>query len=399
MLMQRYMRGLMLVLFVSGAFGCSTSGSGDSADLGAPDSGSGTGGVGDSADLATAAAPDLAASDPGAPDAGSGGTGGPGSFNLFDQVPQFGIYNSTDPSYTPPSGILMWSHGTEFVTQLSPAQQAQIGSDLAARITYIAQCDDYDRLGGIFFVLEPKGQAPQPTDARTELVRFITPFSDYRQGTLATHVYPNADLSPFAATLADATHDVWIGIAGGSNPYDGDPCTNAGVPSDYAAVGFKYSLDFVSTKPLAGGGGASVTLAALGGAQQTATPIAGTFANPGGSVSGHVTVIVSGHGSAAGGDEYRYTQDTLTLNGQQIGAFSTQIDCAPYAQFSPRGNPGIFRNNTTNNPRNWCPGALVPSHSFAASLTPGSNAVTLAITPGQVPSGSYYATSLTFSAP
>ena len=87
----------------------------------------------------------------------------------------------------------------------------------------------------------------------------------------------------------------------------------------------------------------------------------------------------------------------MTLNGQQIGSFSTQIDCASYEQYSPDGNPGIFRNNNGSNPRNWCPGALVPSHTFPATLAAGTNSVSLGINASPVPSGSYYATSINFS--
>jgi hypothetical protein len=339
------------------------------------------------------------------PDGGddAGGDGGghlngpPATFNVFDHLPQFGIYATTDPVYTPPPGVVMWSHGTVFVTQLSAMQQSSIGADLAARITYFAQCDNYDRLGGLFFLLEPKGQAPQPTDPRIEIVRFITPFSDYTQGKLATDVYPDADISPYAQALADTSHDVWIGIAGGSNPYGGDPCVAADASADFSAVGFLYSLDLVSTKPLTLG--PSVVLTAIADVSEMTLPITGTFTNPGGQIDGHVTVIVSGHGSAAGGDEYRYTQDTLTVNGQQVGSFSTQIDCASYAKYSPDGNPGIFQGNTTNNPRNWCPGAFVPAHTFPVTLGPGQSTVTLTIKPALLPSGSYYPTSITFSSP
>jgi hypothetical protein len=325
--------------------------------------------------------------------------GTPANFNVFDAVPQFGIYTSSNPAnYTPPTGILMWSYGTVFVTQLSTAQQSQIGSDLAARITYIAQCDNYDRLGGIFFLVEPKGQAPQPTDPRTELVRFITPFSDYTKGANATHVYPDADISPYAQTLADTSHDVWIGIAGGSNPYSGDPCAvrDAG-GADFQAIGFKYSLDFVSSQQMSLA--PSVVLTAVSDVSESTTPVTGTFTNPGGTLTGNVTVIVSGHGSGAGGDEYENTNDTVTVGGQQIGTFSTAIDCSSYAKYSPDGNPGIFQGNTTNNPRNWCPGALVPSHTFAVTLDGGATPVSLGISPAAVPSGSYYPTSINFTSP
>ena len=348
----------------------------------------------------TAGAPDAgddgSSQDGGAPDSG-GEPGTPATFNVFDAIPQYGIYDSTEPSYTPPAGVLMWSYGTVFVTQLSAMEQASIGSDLAARVTFLAQCDNYDRLGGLFFISEPKGQVPQPTDARIEITRFITPFSDYTQGALATLVYPEADISPYAHALADPTRDVWVGIAGGSNPVSTDPCGSAAVSADFKAVGFKYSVDFVSTKPLAPG--TSVVLSALADVSEMSSPITGTFTNPGGPIAGHVTVIISGHGSGAGGDEYDFTVDRLSVNGTQIGSFNTEIDCAPYAKYSPDGNPGIFQNNTNGNPRNWCPGAPVVTHTFPVTLDAGANTVSLGLTSSTVPSGSYYPTSINFTSP
>jgi hypothetical protein len=338
------------------------------------------------------------------------------TFNVFDHIPQFGVYVGHDPpGYTPPPGVLLWAHGAVFVTKLTPMQQAAIGADLVARITYHAQCDNYDRIGGVFFVREPAGQTPQPTDPQTELVRFITPFSDYTQGAHATHVFPDADLSAYAQVLADPTHDIWIGIGGGSNPYSMDPCVALSKPADFQAVGFLYSLDFVSSKPLVRapstvfsaevsgpGGYANRAWApqAIADFAEPSTPIHGTFDNPGGPLTGHVTVIVSGHGSDFGGDEYEHTDDTVTVGGVEVGLFSTQIDCGPFAAASPDGNPGIFMGNTTYNPRNWCPGALVPSHTFPVSLAGwAKTAVTLGVSPPRVPMGSDYATSITFSAP
>jgi hypothetical protein len=339
--------------------------------------------------------------DTGAPDGGDDAAmtnGTPGTFNVFDALPQFGIYTSANPAdYTPPAGVLMWSYGTVFLTKLDATNQAMIGADLAAKVTFIAQCDNYDRLGGLFFVVEPKGQMPQPTDPRIEIMRLITPFSDFTQGSLATLVYPDADISPYALALADTTHDVWVGLAGGSNPYSGDPCVALDAGADFAQVGFKYTVDFVSTKPLTLA--PTVVLTAVSNLSETTAPITGTFTNPGAAVSGHVTVIISGHGSGAGGDEYEFTKDRLSVNGTQVGSFSTEIDCSPYAKSSPDGNPAIFQENTTTNFRNWCPGALVPSHTFPVTLNPGANTVSLGLTPSAVPSGSYYATSINFTSP
>lgn len=336
--------------------------------------------------------------------AGEAGTTSHTVVNVFDQIPQFGLYVDSDPqNYSPPSGVTLWSHGTEYVSKLSDLQRSQLGSDLAIVVSYWAQCDEYDRLGSIFLLLEPNGQEPQPTDPRIELVRFITPFSDFRQGTLAKHVYPDADVSAYAHALADPTHDAWIGIAGGSNPHPGDACSQsdgtlrAGVTPDFARVGFKYSVDLVSTQPL--DGGTSLVLPVIGKSDQKLLPIEGNFANDGDEISGHVIVVVSGHGSADGGDEYKHTLDTVSLNETEIGSFSTKVDCARYAQFSPLGNPGIFKNNQLFNPRNWCPGALVPSHRFDATLAAGNNTVRLAIEPSTLSEGSSYSTSITFCAP
>ncbi len=330
--------------------------------------------------------------------ADSAATSVPGTFKVLSQIPQFGIYATSDPkNFSPPPGVLMWEHGTAFATKLTDTQQESIGADLIARVTYHAQCDNYDRIGGLFYIVTARGQVPTASDPRTELTRFITPFSDYQRGSLATYVFPDADISPYAQTLADRTHDVWIGVFGGSNPYDGDPCTNAGVSAEFKEVGFKYSVDFVSTKLLPFATAGHLTAACYETVKKV--PFTGAFMNPGGEVSGRVTVIVSGHGANAGGVEYRNTQDTVTVNGKQIGSFSTRIDCASYEKYSPDGNPGIFRDNSSGNPRNWCPGALVPSHTFPVTLLPGSNTLSLAVSPSDLPPDSYYATSLNFTAP
>jgi hypothetical protein len=216
------------------------------------------------------------------------------------------------------------------------------------------------------------------------------------RGALATYAFPKADISTYAHTLADPAQDVWIGIAGGSNPYDGDPCTNTSQPASFKDVGHLYSLELASTLPLTAA--TSTTLTALYNVSAMQVPVEGTF-DASVELTGRVSVIVSGHGAESGGDEYLHTEDRVSLNGKEVGSFSTQIDCASFAKFSPDGNQGIFRNNGSNNPRNWCPGALVAPHTFAATLMPGLNTVRLDIDPSQVPSGSYYATSIGFSSP
>jgi hypothetical protein len=319
--------------------------------------------------------------------------GTPGSFTLFNKIPQFGIYVSTPPvGYTPPKNIIMNTNGTEFLVKLTPAQKAAIGSNVAANITYIAECDNYDRIGSIGLYVEPTGVVPAFTDPAIELVRWITPFSDHWQGQYATHAYPATDLSPFHGVLSDPTHDIWIVLQGGGNPYSGDPCTTTHkVPATDQQVAFEYTVSFSSTT--AATPQSTAISAPIPVADYTSVPITGTAAS---NATGGATafVIVSGHGSAAGGDEYKNTIDTLTVDGVASPSFSTAINCSTYAKYSPDGNPGIFRNNGTSNPRNWCPGALVPSHEIPVTIG-ASNTVSLDLNDPSVPSGSYYDTSVT----
>lgn len=328
---------------------------------------------------------------------GAGGISGTSTLKIFEQIPQFGIYATRDPKYTPPTGVLMWSYGTVFLVKLSEPQKAAIRAKLSVRLTYHAQCDNYDRIGSLFFLTAALGQMPTVKDQRVELVRYITPFSNYMRAALATYVYPEADISAYASTLADASKDVWVGIVSGANPYDGDPCTNAQVTPEFREVGYKFSVDFVSS-------GAAVpalgsTLAALSHSSQKKVPIAAAFDNSGDAVNGRVTVIISGHGSDNGGVEYSNTRHTVMLGGTEIGSFETKVDCASYEKYSPDGNPGIFRSNTSTNPRNWCPGALVPAHTFPAMLKSGTNDVSIKSSKTDVPSGSFYATTINFTVP
>lgn len=286
---------------------------------------------------------------------------------VLDQVPQFGIYRSTEPTtYTPPAGLLMWKRGTEFARKLSDAEKAKIGDDVALRITYHAQCDPYDRFASAFFISTAKGTTPTVDTPRVTFTDFISPFSDMWQGAKATRVYPDAPMDPYAAALANPDRDIWVGISGGSNPqYGDDACENHGVTDPaIAEVGFKYSLALVSTKALTPGSDPDVIGLLSRSSEKDDSITTATTAHSANLGIATLAVSIAGYGAASGGQEYTNTNIAVKLNGAQIATFSTKIDCASYEQFSPRGNPGIFRNNNSSNPRSWCPGALVPMRYF-----------------------------------
>ena len=326
------------------------------------------------------------------------GTQPGGSIAVFDRIPMYGIYTSTDPAgYTPPSGVLMWNRGTEFARKLSDTEKALIGDDLRARVTYHAQCDNYDRIGTVFYISMPKGQAPTATTPRVTLQDFITPFSDYWQGTKATYVYNDGDLSSYADAMSDPDRDIWVGIGSGSNPYGGDPCdSHSGLSTDFKAVGFTYSLDLVSSQTQTVLDRHIDTM--LSGSNQTTSQVnASTTTQSVAHGSGDIALVIGAYGSSSGGEEYSNTTVTVSVNGSQVGSLNTAVNCADLAQYSPDGNPGIFQNNTTRNPRNWCPGGIIATHYFPLSnLAAGQNvSVTLGIgRKSPYTSDSYYRTSL-----
>jgi hypothetical protein len=295
----------------------------------------------------------------------SSGTPGGGTIAVFDHIPQFGIYTTSDPvGYTPPAGVLMWNRGTEFARKLTDAEKALIGDDLRVRVSYHAQCDNYDRIGTVFYVAVPKGTTPTATTPRVTLQDFITPFSNYWRGAKANYTFPDADLGPYAGALADPDKDVYLGIGGGSNPYGGDPCdSHPEVTPEFKAIGFKYSMSLISTVALTARDH-DVTGMISGVRETTNSIIAGPVRHTATAGRGDIALVIAGYGSAAGGEEYSNTTVTVSVNGTRVGSFSTAVDCASLEQYSPDGNPGIFRNNTTSNPRSWCPGGLIPSRYF-----------------------------------
>ncbi|HUD40893.1 MAG TPA: hypothetical protein VMR06_02730 [Dokdonella sp.] len=323
--------------------------------------------------------------------------------NVLTQAPQFSIYSDDlPPLYTPPPGIVLLRGNESWytLTKLSPAQQAQFGADLSAKVTKFAGCDAFDRIEKIVYIAKEPGAVPTQADFPNaiEIARFMTTFSTYnRESNPAPYVSPLMDVSAFAPHLADPTRDIWVGFAGGSYPtYPNgsgtyNPCWSSGgvqtpnLPSApyppgltteqaqaiFARTGFSFSLDFLSTEPPgppAPGPALNAALAAptgpAGGASLT---IAGTIdvPDPGDgrtAVDGTLHLIVTTHG---GNSEYGFsTGNVLSANGAPVGdAFSTQTNCNSFigTAINPlNGNISSGTNGANpSNPRNWCPGGPV----------------------------------------
>lgn len=323
--------------------------------------------------------------------------------NVLTQAPQFSIYSDDlPPLYTPPPGIVLLRGNESWytLTKLSPAQQAQLGADLSAKVTKFAGCDAFDRIEKIVYIAKEPGAVPTQADFPNaiEIARFMTTFSTYnRDSNPAPYVSPLMDVSAFAPHLADPTRDIWVGFAGGSYPtYPNgsgtyNPCWSSGgvqtpnLPSApyppgltteqaqaiFARTGFSFSLDFVSTQPpgpLAPYPAMTFSMGDpvvpegsdrmyLGGVLQVPLLEPGITA-----VWGSLHVIVTMHG---GNSEYGFSTDnSVQLNGAYVGdPFSTQTNCNSFIGTAINPLNGSISSGTNganpSNPRNWCPGGPV----------------------------------------
>jgi len=383
--------------------------------------------------------------------------------NVLPLSPQFGIYASAVPAnYAPPSGVvvLLGNQTWYTLTKLSAAQKQALGSDLKARVNYSAGCDSYDRIESVVYLTKSAGVQPTTADLPNaiEMARFMSSFNYYDQ-VAPTYVYPLMDVSSFAPFLTSTSQDVWVGIAGGSNPtfppsegyqlcWNSNNQASTNIPlttfpsnvteAQAPYVGFSFGLGFVSSQTAGTPASGTAVLAALSAATVPSSgptlSIAGTLnvPSPGNgatTVTGTLKVIVTSHGTDS---EYGYnTGNTLLINGTQVGgSFSTQADCAVFTSSSINPLNTSLEGNTTgsnpSNPRNWCPatpvrttaanpgtpnpttgspGTPIQTQTFSnVSLNVGSNTVALNMGPFKTAfggaynasNGDYYPTSIVF---
>lgn len=103
---------------------------------------------------------------------------------------------------------------------------------------------------------------------------------------------------------------------------------------------------------------------------------ADTFATPKALTDARLSIITSAHGSASGGEEYAHRKHYVYVDGVLASTIDTKKDCSSYQKYSPLGNPFIFIGNNSFNPRNWCPGEVLPRYSvYLGSLSAGKHIV------------------------
>ncbi len=290
------------------------------------------------------------------------------TISLFKNIPVYGIYRYPVVDDTLPNGIIRLSNPAvaRHINITSAMQNYTKGLQLV--LTLYAQEDDYDRLGYVYFSdKKPVADGPDQsilTNRGLEVMRIITPFflstSNPNKLTYALDVTDITDIIPLFKK------DIWVAVQIDNNP-------------EYRIqdkAGFLFSLDLVksSTTPL------TSYLQNIFKTSMTQKIYQDTFITTKNLTDAEINIYTSGHGSASGGEEYAHRVHNIYIDGVLKYTFNPQKDCAPYRKYSPRGNPFIFIGNNTYNPRNWCPGEVLPhNYVYLGNLAAGNHTIRVEI--------------------
>ena len=123
--------------------------------------------------------------------------GEPVSLTVFPEIVFYDMYAGKVDEPVP-DGVLRHDN-TLYATQLAGSDLDSLQNTLTMYVWIGALCDNYDRLGGVFLSLVPKGQASYvPKEVtRFEIARFVTPFMDMnRQEEPVSFVFQLDNLVP-----------------------------------------------------------------------------------------------------------------------------------------------------------------------------------------------------------
>ncbi len=285
------------------------------------------------------------------------------TISLFDNIPVYGIYRYPVVQDTLPAGIERLSNpAVARLINISPIlKNYKKGMQLV--LTLYGQEDFYDRLAYVYFSdKKPVADGPDQgikTNSGIEAMRFITPFfsntTNPSQKTFVSDVTDITDLLPYINKS-----NVWVAVQIDNNP-------------EYRIAnkaGFTFSLSIVKTDTEP----SSKYIQPLFKTSMTSKQYEYAFQTTKALTGARIYITTSGHGAASGGEEYAHRRHDIYLDGLLTEAIATEKNCASYQKYSPLGNPGIFIGNGSFNPRNWCPGEVLPRYSvYVGDLAPGNH--------------------------
>lgn len=298
------------------------------------------------------------------------------TINLLDKVVFYDGYAST-VSEPVPSGVQRIDN-TRYTTKLSDSDRLKIQNSLKIKVEIGALCDNYDRIGGVFLSLVPKGEEVTSQNAeRIEVGRFITPFMN--KNRLPKTVPYEFDVSQLTGALKSeefsSNYDFWFelfvfgvpyaanneiaGCAGRTDVFEGsltlETTENGSDISEFYIDPIATYVDFnkYSATDVPG----------------TTTKIYSITLNEK-LADAQFHLITSNHGANANGEEYVRRKHFVYFNEEEVLTYTPGgKSCEPYRQYNTQGN-GIYGTGTKSESwwtdwNNWCPGDVIPNRYIA----------------------------------
>ncbi|WP_185117617.1 peptide-N-glycosidase F-related protein [Chryseobacterium sp. PMSZPI] len=308
--------------------------------------------------------------------------------NVISQAIYYRMYSATVSDPVPPGLIRLGN--TRYARKLTDAELDSFKTRIAMRVTIGARCDDYDRLGGVFIALVPKGQttynANDSNVKRIEVARFITPFMNKnRNPNEVPYTYNLSNLySLFHDTTLRNTYDIYaeLSVEGNSDSAN-SKITGCADRIDVFDGTLTFFSDQIGTPdssnlmiPLL----SFNTLNNYNSTDVTGQTVRITNFNLLTPVTGaRFFVISTPHGAADGGEEYIRRQNYTYIDDVQMLTYTPGgISCEPFRVYNTMGNGiyGVLPKSEANwtSWNNWCPGNSVPIREFTmANLTAGNH--------------------------
>ena len=297
----------------------------------------------------------------------------PVTLTLIEEVVFYDGYAGTVDEPVP-EGIIRHSNAL-YATKLAGDDLASIQDTLNMRVYIGALCDNYDRIGGVFLSLVPKGSDTYvPAEVtRYEIARFITPFMNMnKKPDIVPYAFDLANLVPLITDPAiQAEYDLWFELSVFGVPYAANKevagCEGrndvflGALLLDSDSTTEAQAFDF--TTPLA-------TYEPLNNYQEGATDELGftrktiDFDLDEPTTETQLVLITSNHGANQGGEEYSRREHYVGIDDKLVHQYKPGRDtCEPFRMYNTQGN-GIYGPSPKTDAQwqsfsNWCPGDVI----------------------------------------
>lgn len=313
------------------------------------------------------------------------------TINILNNVVFYDGYAATVTEPVP-TGVQRLDN-TRYTTKLSDLDRAKIKNTLKIEVKIGALCDNYDRIGGVFLNIVPKGEEVTSENAeRIEVGRFITPFMNKnRQPKTVPYEFDVSHLTgAFKSEEFNSNYDFWFelflfgvpyaanneiaGCAGRTDVFEG---TLSLVTSESGSDNSEFYINPIATY--------------VDFNKHSATDIPGTTTKiysitlNENLAEAQFHLITSNHGANANGEEYVRREHFVYFNDEEVLAYTPGgKSCEPYRKYNTQGN-GIYGSGTKSESwwtdwNNWCPGDVIPNRYIAlGDLDAGTHTVKITV--------------------